>query len=662
MSITQEEQVTIMPPEPAVSTNATSFRLGLFGDTRSGKTMYLTALDWLAKEGPIPEGVNVRPGDPESARYLGDRVAMIRNGQWPPPSADDSDLNLLIEYKDQCVALYTTDFRGGDFKTAFYKGSSTDCIAFVRRLLGNRHAYVFLVDPGQLEQLPDEKSSSVVLALENIRPKGKKWVQRHRPVAIVFTKCDQHPDVTADPEDFARRHMKQTYTYLKNNARWHKFFAVSSIGTAGVGDSGPVGPIRPQGIMDPLLWCAESHRQRGGFWRRVGYTVVAILILALYGWLYIGNDRQLSAIERQIAASNPEQTHGLYEQIRETHGWTPYVLTHPYERYRVGADIVTAAENPLKRDLDQRSDAAGKLRTVQDFQAAREQIHQFTDWYPDTEQSHRYSDWLIKQKAALAGMIVAKLTPLAQGGNEDEFNKIWKDEYSVVATPDGDTKVTELKLVLNRSIVLNQLQSMWARTHPAGGADLDDVRAGCKSCEETLSRHPLPESELGIIYLRLVRRVYDDLSNMPEQTVTLWIESSNNADIAWDIKLNDKAKSKTSGWQPMMQTGVANWFKQSCTVTVKLSDLAKPIKTSIWIEEYHYFPKRNRYIGIEDSDSFRELVVNGELTPPGGNSDYKVKCAFADTRDQEAWARLRNVLNDFKKMKGMEDDLFRKPE
>ena len=34
------------------------FSLGLFGDTRSGKTVYLTALQWLAEEGRLPDGVD----------------------------------------------------------------------------------------------------------------------------------------------------------------------------------------------------------------------------------------------------------------------------------------------------------------------------------------------------------------------------------------------------------------------------------------------------------------------------------------------------------------------------------------------------------------------------------------------------------------------------
>ena len=70
--------VDISADRPADDATACKFRLGLFGDTRSGKTMYLTALYWSAQEG---------------------RLAMVRAGQWPPGDLDTEPVRLLAEYR-----------------------------------------------------------------------------------------------------------------------------------------------------------------------------------------------------------------------------------------------------------------------------------------------------------------------------------------------------------------------------------------------------------------------------------------------------------------------------------------------------------------------------------------------------------------------------------
>jgi hypothetical protein len=98
------------------------FRLGLFGDTRAGKTVYLSALQWMAEEGLLPEGHNLRPDGPETARYLGSRVAALRSGQWPAGTVGNNEVCLLLDTPAETLAIRTTDFRGGDFGKAFFEG------------------------------------------------------------------------------------------------------------------------------------------------------------------------------------------------------------------------------------------------------------------------------------------------------------------------------------------------------------------------------------------------------------------------------------------------------------------------------------------------------------------------------------------------------------
>ena len=108
-------------PSREESRSRSQLRLGLFGATRSGKTVYLTTLYWIAKQGRLPEKISsLLPGDSNSAKYLGERYAMVEAGEWPAGNLDSRQIVLDVSFKSKVVTLATNDFRGGDFTAAFY--------------------------------------------------------------------------------------------------------------------------------------------------------------------------------------------------------------------------------------------------------------------------------------------------------------------------------------------------------------------------------------------------------------------------------------------------------------------------------------------------------------------------------------------------------------
>src|ERR1700676_1814248 len=122
--------------EPSHSGSA--LRVGIFGATRAGKTVYLTTLYWLAQKGLLPPGVHgLRPLGPESVEYLGQRYAQLEAGQWPMGNVDSHRIALELDVGNKGLTLSTNDFRGGDFTSAFYSSDPQErerAERFVREL------------------------------------------------------------------------------------------------------------------------------------------------------------------------------------------------------------------------------------------------------------------------------------------------------------------------------------------------------------------------------------------------------------------------------------------------------------------------------------------------------------------------------------------------
>lgn len=556
------------------------FSLGLFGDTRSGKTVYLTALQWLAEEGQFPVGINgLRPGDAESARYLGRRVAQIRAGQWPEGTIDTTRITLILDTPKKSVAIHTCDFRGGDFGAAWYDGDHEDTERFVQELFGGASAAVFLVDPAAVKEASapgatvkeqealERRVTGVVTALEILRKKSRGFRLFHRPVALVFTKCDEHPDVMADPEGFARTHMRQTYDYLRRHARKrHRFFAVSSTGPLAEEAGAPPEPLKPENVFAPVLWCEKQHKTRTNLFKKTVCGLGLLVILGLYAWLYMDNRNTIHDMRRALPGANAEAKAGLYVRAKSMRGYTLYLLTHPVERERLRQEIANSAEEGLRRSLSVRVDSRGNLRTVPDYREASQLVATFEHDYTGTENAHTLAYWLGEQREMLAKRKVDEAIIAAKAGNEGRFYDIWR-QYLDVETKTQDKRM-ELawKLLLERKSL--EAAKMLGMDRSLAPTDIDKVRESCRRAEEELDRLNIPQDALASKYVRLVREVYDDLAppKTAERRFALEkIEGAREHKVKWTITITgDDGKTSVIGpsdWHTPAQVKDWNWYR-----------------------------------------------------------------------------------------------------
>ena len=581
-----------------------AFNLGLFGDTRSGKTVYLTALQWLAEEGQLPAGVDgLRPGDAESARYLGRRVAQIRAGQWPDGTIDTTCITLILDTPKESVAIHTRDFRGGDFGTAWYGGNREDTERFVKELFGGASAAVFLVDPAAVKaacapgatvkerETLERRVTGVVTALEILRKKSRGFRLFHRPVAVAFTKCDKHPDVMADPEGFARAHMRQTYDYLRRHARTrHRFFAMSSTGGLAEEAGPPPRPLEPDNVLAPILWCEKQHKTRTRALKMTLCALGLLVIVGLYAWLYASNSNEIHDIRTALLAANAEAKASLYQQAQDMRGWTRYCVTHPVDRERLRQEIVKSAEDDLRRSLSDRMDAKGNLRTIPDYREAASVVAAFERYYRGTENAKSLAYWLGEQREMQAKRLADEAITAAEAGNEGRFNDIVR-QYPDVASKSQDQRMEHAQKVLVQRKSLEAARILAYDRRMTSG-NISKVRESCRRAEEELRRQKTPPHVSAFQYVKLVREIYDDLNQQGagRKFALERVEGGRTYSIKWTIRVTGADGEITIGpseWSTPAQIKDLNWYR---VLGADFSiDLLKTSKVRFNVEEDTWF-------------------------------------------------------------------------
>jgi hypothetical protein len=550
------------PKTEATEREISQFRLGLFGDTQSGKTVLLTALQWAAEEGLLPPGMNLRPNTNESARYLGDRVAIMRSGQWPPGTLDTSEwVEIVVDLPDRSMLIRTKDFRGGDFGKAFYSGNREEAERFVLELFRDCSAYIFLVDPGHIMRATADDASeeaqlkrsqetgAITTALEILRKKSRNIRILHHPVAVVFTKCDLHPEVAQDPDGFARKHLRQVYSYLKKHAPGrHRFFAVSSTGSVEKEGAPPPKLLKPSKLFDPIIWSSEVHCSRIRLLRVFAAFIIITIAAVGYTWLYGIHEKAIAGVREQLPKSNDTELHSIYSKVRNWGGLTRFILTHPRERSRCRQDVVEAAYQWLQgNEISPRRDDNGNLRTTADYIHVGETVRVFTSRYTGEAKANDLSHWHQAQRERLANRLVEQLERAARDGKEAEFAEIEK-EYIKVAIPALDPKHRELKRILDEEIVKKIVRLVFDM-RVMSPRNVERVLERCRDAESELKKRPLHGSQLEE-YVKLIRTTYGDLhKNGLKRTAQLSrIICPNNNSVKWSLEL-EKVKRESNKFE-----------------------------------------------------------------------------------------------------------------
>ena len=541
-------------PGRAVNGAAVSdFRLGLFGDTRSGKTIYLTALYGSANDGGLPQGFNVLPTPGCSLEHLQTRLAMIRAGRWPPGDLDTAKIELQIGYRGKTFALRTNDFQGGRFGDLTTPESKRAFETFVRELFEGCSAYLLLVDPGVLKRANDASlasheresaqremlrvTSAVEVAAEMVRATGLVSRRLHRPVAVVFTKCDMHEDVRQDPSGFAQKHLHAVWRHLKQHApRRHGYFAVSSTGRLAENQRPPT-PLAPLNLTQPLSWCLDQHlnRFRILWWMLAG--VACVLLAACYLLLWRRNTQAVEDIRGQIAAADQRRLPELFDEADGLARSWLVPLTPPWSALPTRHAVAAEARRRFQDDLAGRCDDSDNLRGVNDYQEAARRAEAFRRDYPGTAEAEDIAAWLRDQRERLGKRLAAEIETLARQGKEMPFNEKLK-EYGVLPTAECDVRVAAAKRVLDGNVVRRKVSLLFdARISRPG--QIAEIRQKCKEAEQEIGARGLPPGDVQVQYVAAVRELYDELDRKTaRRPIHFKLHAAGKNKLRWDLNRN----------------------------------------------------------------------------------------------------------------------------
>ncbi len=551
-------------PTAETQTSRIRFQLGLFGETRSGKTVYLTTLAWLAAHGQLPAEVHgLRPGDRHSAGYLSDRLAMLEAGQWPKGNLDSHPISLLIDRAGRTVELRTNDFKGGDFTAAFCSDDVQDrqrAEQFVQQLFAGCSAYIFLVDADDIRDATENRQNldsqlavarqagAVETTLEILRRRAAGISLFHPPVAVVFTKADRHPQALEDPAAYAKQHLRPTWDYLQRHARGrHQFFAISCTGDHPRESQQPPVPLQPTpGFLSPILWCAEVHRRRIRALTRSLVATIAIALALAFGWLWFDNSRAVADLRANLSQANQQELADRFRQARDLQSsprfWPTVGLV---DVAPVPVELSREADRRLTALLAGRRDAAGHLRQADDLTAAEAEVRQFSQDYTGSEPALRWTQWLDAERLTLGHRTVQQLEQFAAAGNERAFDDLAK-QYRAVATPELDESIQRARKTLDEHVVGDRIRVLW-RLVATDPAEIEAIREQCTLAEELISHRVARGKDKQ--FVQLVRKIYDDLkSNGRTAPLRLELISDKSERLQWSVELDGTKKLARSEW------------------------------------------------------------------------------------------------------------------
>jgi len=244
--------------------------VAVLGAAASGKTVFLGMLADMLSHGRGPLQLMARGA--LSVNLAHDAVAALSRCDFPDPTPDEPHRwnwlsGQLRLGRRKAVDVLAPDFSGGALMSEIEKPHT---VRLVRSFVEQAEAAVVIVDAARLaegDRSPDHwamKMLSYVLEVAKKQTRGRpERLWRKRPVAVVFTKCDQCEAAAADAEAFARRHAPGVWELCRDSFPLGQFFPASVAGAVGLrtafGRTRVAIPLRvePRGIIEPIAWLAD---------------------------------------------------------------------------------------------------------------------------------------------------------------------------------------------------------------------------------------------------------------------------------------------------------------------------------------------------------------------------------------------------------------------
>ena len=230
-------------------------RIVILGRRRAGKTVYLSRLYEQLWEGR--DGVMARAGDGAMHERCMEICEELAQGKWPAATAGSIFSRLEVTVDQKRIELVALDYPGEVFRRALVENAQDDQSMSLLKHIDRAAAVLLLIDPGNLEtgstaaRVDDDYG--MVQAIDRIR----RSEGGHRvPVAVVFTKCDEHVQLIRDtgtPREFAQERIPNLFRYGGDV----RVFAASAVRTRrdAIGRAVPHIERPPRGIIEPLRYC-----------------------------------------------------------------------------------------------------------------------------------------------------------------------------------------------------------------------------------------------------------------------------------------------------------------------------------------------------------------------------------------------------------------------
>ena len=198
----------------------------------------------------------------EGLGYLKQVREYLESGAWPSKTLKGEQYLFtanIYEKKRLGSRFYNivlTDVAGEDFDEFCdpNKSLSEDTSGKYNHLL-NSSAYLFLVDPSRASEDMWRFYRFMQLVMKQKSLGANEKIEN--PVAVIFTKYDQHQEILTDPEKYAQDNMTDLYHMLRNRTNKLAFRAISATGTTN--ESGmPQTPITPTGVAEIMEWVFQQ--------------------------------------------------------------------------------------------------------------------------------------------------------------------------------------------------------------------------------------------------------------------------------------------------------------------------------------------------------------------------------------------------------------------
>ncbi|MDP6556436.1 MAG: hypothetical protein QGG71_17330 [Pirellulaceae bacterium] len=251
------------------SARGTSLRfVSILGDSGSGKTVYLGMLMDMLSKGVL--GMQGVPHGSHSVAMQEKTISALECRCFPEKTVSEADQWQWAHCevtKDRrakhTLDLVTADFAGEAIALEIEQSGTYPAI---RSVVSQSVGVLLLCDAISASRAPlneDLFALKLVSYISNVQEAnsvGRKDRRIKTPLAIVFTKCDQCPEVQEDPQRFAANNLPRLFQFCQQGFLQFSFFAAQVVISSATRvdqyacSSHVAMHVEPRGIAEPIAW------------------------------------------------------------------------------------------------------------------------------------------------------------------------------------------------------------------------------------------------------------------------------------------------------------------------------------------------------------------------------------------------------------------------